>query len=60
MVRRLKADVLHDLPAKRRQVMELTANGCAKVVRAEQKAQEGHDARLLALRAAAETGQGIR
>ena len=36
MVRRLKADVLTELPAKRRQVIELPANGTASVVKREQ------------------------
>ena len=35
MVRRLKADVLTDLPAKRRQVIELPENGCTSAIRAE-------------------------
>jgi len=37
MVRRLKKDVLVDLPSKRRQVIELPANGCSGVI-AEEKA----------------------
>ena len=35
MVRRLKSEVMKDLPAKRRQVIELPANGAAKLVREE-------------------------
>ena len=37
MVRRLKADVLSELPAKRRQIIELPANGAARAVAHEQK-----------------------
>jgi len=40
MVRRLKKDVLTDLPAKRRQVIELPANGCTEYIAAEWKAWE--------------------
>ena len=36
MVRRLKADVLKELPAKRRQVIEFPPNGAVKAIRAEQ------------------------
>lgn len=35
MIRRLKADVLTELPAKRRQVIELPANGAAKFIERE-------------------------
>lgn len=35
MVRRLKADVLTDLPPKRRQVIEISANGASRQVEAE-------------------------
>ncbi len=35
MVRRLKADVLTELPPKRRQIIEVTANGAARAVGAE-------------------------
>jgi SWI/SNF-related matrix-associated actin-dependent regulator 1 of chromatin subfamily A len=54
MVRRLKADVLTELPAKRRQVIEFPANGAAQVVKAEQKAWAATQADLDALRAAVE------
>ena len=37
MIRRLKADVLTELPAKRRAVIELSQNGAAKAVKAEQE-----------------------
>ena len=35
MIRRLKKDVLKELPAKQRQVIELPANGCASLIREE-------------------------
>ena len=54
MVRRLKADVLTELPAKRRQVIELPANGAAKAVAAEQSAHQRHAATLRELREAVE------
>ena len=54
MVRRLKADVLTDLPAKRRQVIELPENGCISAIRAERQASERGSARLRDLRAAVE------
>ena len=38
MVRRLKADVLTELPPKRRQMIEFAANGATSAVSAEQKA----------------------
>ena len=38
MIRRLKKDVLTELPAKRRQIIELPANGCAKLIRDEAEA----------------------
>ena len=37
MVRRLKKDVLTDLPPKRRQVIELPQNGCVDAIRAERE-----------------------
>ena len=37
MVRRLKADVLKELPAKRRQIIPLEANGASSILRAEKK-----------------------
>jgi SWI/SNF-related matrix-associated actin-dependent regulator 1 of chromatin subfamily A len=40
MVRRLKADVLSELPAKRRQLIEIAVNGAADVVAAERTAIE--------------------
>ena len=52
MVRRLKKDVLAELPAKRRQVICLPTNGAAKVVKAEQNAYEKHEGILDSLKAA--------
>ena len=40
MVRRLKADVLTELPAKRRQVLTIPANGASAVVAAEREMYE--------------------
>lgn len=37
MVRRLKADVLKELPAKRRQIIPLEANGASSILKAEKK-----------------------
>jgi SNF2 family DNA or RNA helicase len=54
MVRRLKADVLTELPAKRRQVVELPINGAVRAVKAEQKAYAGHQAALEAAAVAVE------
>ena len=44
MVRRLKKDVLKDLPAKRRQIIEVPLNGFSRVVKAEAKAEKKWDA----------------
>lgn len=54
MVRRLKADVLTELPAKRRQIIELPVNGAADAVRTEHEASEANERRLAELRAAVE------
>ena len=58
MVRRRKSDVLMELPAKRRQVVELPANGCADVVRREQEAMETIRQRLSELRRQVEAARG--
>lgn len=50
MVRRRKADVLTELPAKRRQVIELAANGSAALVEGEIQAARLHDEEIAALR----------
>ena len=54
MVRRLKKDVLAELPAKRRQVIELPADGLAEEIRSEQEAWEAHQALIANLKAAVE------
>lgn len=54
MVRRLKADVLTDLPAKRRQVVELPPNGERDAVEAEGRAWRDHEDRLERSRVAVE------
>ena len=54
MVRRLKEDVLTELPPKRRQVIEIPANGAQGAVDTENRAYEAHEERLIALRAQAE------
>lgn len=50
MVRRLKKDVLTELPPKRRQVILLPTNGAAKAVAAERAAWQAHEERIEALR----------
>ena len=52
MVRRLKADVLTELPAKRRAIVELPAGTAAPVIDAEAKAYELSQTRLQSLKAA--------
>lgn len=52
MVRRLKENVLTELPAKSRQVIEIPAQGVSKVIREELKAYDQHKARIETLRAA--------
>ena len=54
MVRRLKADVLKELPPKRRQVLELPQNGATAAVKAEQRAWASHQEVLRDLAAAVE------
>jgi len=46
MVRRLKKDVLKELPAKRRQVVVLPPNGASGAVKAEQDAWKAHQERI--------------
>jgi SWI/SNF-related matrix-associated actin-dependent regulator of chromatin subfamily A-like protein 1 len=52
MIRRLKADVLKELPPKRRQIIAMPPNGCAKYLEAERQAQACHEAALREARAA--------
>ena len=54
LVRRLKADVLKELPAKRRQVIVLPANGASAEIRDEQAAVAAKEERMLELRTAVE------
>jgi SWI/SNF-related matrix-associated actin-dependent regulator 1 of chromatin subfamily A len=57
MVRRLKKDVLTDLPAKRRQVIELPANGSAGLVNEEREMHERHEDALIQLKARVEAAR---
>ena len=54
MVRRLKKDVLRELPAKRRQIIELPVNGASRLVADEERQWEEKEAALDDLRARAE------
>lgn len=54
MIRRLKADVLTELPAKRRQVIEIPANGAAAAVAAEKECADRHEEEMERLRALVE------
>lgn len=54
MIRRLKRDVLTELPAKQRQVIEIPANGASAAIKAEQAMVARHAAELARLRDAAE------
>ncbi len=51
MVRRLKKDVLTELPAKQRQVIVIPANGCANVVADEKTAWNNYQDNLILLKA---------
>lgn len=57
MVRRLKADVLTELPPKRRAVVPLPTNGAQAVVDAERSGYDAHQARLAHLRLAVEQAE---
>lgn len=51
MIRRRKAEVLTELPPKRRQIVEVAANGASEAVAREREAWERHEAELAELRA---------
>jgi SWI/SNF-related matrix-associated actin-dependent regulator 1 of chromatin subfamily A len=57
MIRRLKANVLTELPAKRRQVIEIPANGCGDYVRRERDAEARHEGAARTLRAAVDAAR---
>ena len=57
MVRRMKKDVLKELPPKRRQVIELPANGCSKLIEQEQEAHSKWERDLEDLRDVMETAR---
>jgi SWI/SNF-related matrix-associated actin-dependent regulator of chromatin subfamily A-like protein 1 len=57
MVRRTKAEVLADLPAKRRQVIELDSSSMASLIRTETEAWIEHKRRLSRLRAHTREGR---
>lgn len=50
MVRRLKKEVLTELPLKRRQVIEISPNGCASIIQKEKQAWQEHQEQLEKLR----------
>jgi SWI/SNF-related matrix-associated actin-dependent regulator 1 of chromatin subfamily A len=51
MIRRLKSEVLTDLPAKRRQIVEIGANGASATVEREMQAFQHADDKLAEMRA---------
>ena len=57
MVRRTKAEVLSQLPPKRRQVIELASDAFAALVKVEEQAWAEHKRRLAELRARSRGGQ---
>lgn len=54
MIRRLKADVLKELPPKRRQVICLPTNGASSVLRMEEQTYSEYEDRLTGLQAQAD------
>ena len=54
MVRRLKKDVLKDLPAKQRQIIELPTNGAITAIQNEKEAQKRHNELIENLKIAVE------
>lgn len=59
MVRRLKKDVLTELPAKRRQIIELPVNGCSSIVKKEQKILEEYEKQLAKKRLEIELAKAV-
>jgi SNF2 family DNA or RNA helicase len=59
MVRRLKADVLTELPPKRRQIVPLSAKAYKTVLKAETKAQSDIDADIEALELARDLAEAV-
>jgi SWI/SNF-related matrix-associated actin-dependent regulator 1 of chromatin subfamily A len=59
MVRRLKTEVLKELPAKRRQVLEFAPNGAADAVAQQSQRATEHEARINALTEAAEIAEAM-
>lgn len=57
MVRRLKADVLTELPPKRRQVIELEADDCSEVLAEEERNYRLVEEKLIELRARVEVAR---
>lgn len=55
MIRRLKADVLTELPAKRRQIVVIPTNGAGKAVQAEQATWASHEDVIYSAQAEVET-----
>lgn len=52
LVRRLKSEVLTELPAKRRQIIVLATNGASAAVEAERRVFEAHEAAMKSAQAA--------
>jgi SWI/SNF-related matrix-associated actin-dependent regulator 1 of chromatin subfamily A len=59
MVRRLKKEVLKELPPKRRQVMEFAPNGAASAIKAEHDKYRQYEQQIQELKEAAETAKAI-
>ena len=54
MVRRLKSDVLDELPPKIRQIVVIPSNGMSKIISRESRIQESHEEKIAMLAAKAE------